>query len=328
MEKSITKLKMLKIWEILCQETDENNPMESTVLLAKLEAMGIPCDRRTLYKDIEALNDNGYEVLCNRSKRNEYYVLDRKFDNAELHILLDAVQAASFITEGKTEELVGKIAGLSGNCKAEILKSNTVAFNTVKNTNEKIYYSVNEIITATYEKKKIEFYYFTYDTNHEKVYRRDKQKYIVNPYATIFSNDSYYLLCYDDRHEGMAHYRIDRMDSVKILDEPITKRSDLKAFNIKKHKKQVFNMFAGESVSVTIRIDKSLIDAMYDKFGASVKMRSISETEAEFTADVQISPAFIGWCISFGSKLRVISPNEVINKVREEIKSLHTLYFE
>jgi predicted DNA-binding transcriptional regulator YafY len=326
MEKSITKLKMLKIWEILCQETDENNPMESTVLLDKLEALGIPCDRRTLYKDIEALNDNGYEVLCNRSKRNEYYVLDRKFDNAELHILIDAVQAASFITEGKTEELVSKIAGLSGNCKAEILKSNTVAFNTVKNTNEKIYYSVNEIITATYEKKKIEFYYFTYDTNHQKVYRRDKQKYIVNPYATIFSNDSYYLLCYDDKHEGIAHYRIDRMDSVKILDEPITKRPELKTFNVKKHKKQVFNMFAGESTNVTIRIDPTLIDAMYDKFGSSVKMRKTQDDEVELSVEVQVSPAFIGWCVSFGSRLRVVSPTDVIEKIKAEIEKLQEQY--
>jgi predicted DNA-binding transcriptional regulator YafY len=326
MEKSITKLKMLKIWEILCQETDENNPMESTVLLDKLEALGIPCDRRTLYKDIEALNDNGYEVLCNRSKRNEYYVLDRKFENAELHILIDAVQAASFITEGKTEELVSKIAGLSGNCKAEILKSNTVAFNTVKNTNEKIYYSVNEIITATYEKKKIEFYYFTYDTNHQKVYRRDKQKYIVNPYATIFSNDSYYLLCYDDKHEGIAHYRIDRMDSVKILDEPITKRPELKTFNVKKHKKQVFNMFAGESTNVTIRIDPTLIDAMYDKFGSSVKMRKTQDDEVELNVEVQVSPAFIGWCVSFGSRLRVVSPTDVIEKIKAEIEKLQEQY--
>ena len=39
MEKSITKLKMLKIWEILSQETDEDNPMESTTLLKKLDGL-------------------------------------------------------------------------------------------------------------------------------------------------------------------------------------------------------------------------------------------------------------------------------------------------
>ena len=239
MEKSITKLKMLKIWEILSRETDEDNPMESTELISRLEKMGIPCDRRTLYKDIDALNENGYEVLCNRSKKNEYYVLDRKFDDAELHILIDAVQAASFITEKKTDELVNKIAGLSGSHRAEILKSNAVAFNTVKNMNEKIYYSVNEIITAINQKKKIEFYYFDYGVDGKRVYRREKKLYWVNPYATIFSNDCYYLLCYDDKHEKMSHYRIDRMDSVTISERDIKKRSDLADFSVKKHKKQV-----------------------------------------------------------------------------------------
>ncbi len=326
MEKSITKLKMLKIWEILCQETDENNPMPSTTLMKKLADMGIPCDRRTLYKDIDALNENGYEVLCNRSRQNEYYVLDRSFDTAELHILMDAVQASSFVTEEKTKELIEKIANLAGNCKGEVLKSNAVAFNTVKSTNEKIYYSVNEIITAIEEKKKIEFYYFNYDVSHKKVYRKDKQKYIVNPYATIFSNDSYYLLCYDDKHEGMAHYRIDRMDTVRITDMPITKRPELKKFDVKKHKKQVFNMFAGEDTLVTIRISTTLIDAIFDKFGSSITMKMVNENEAEFTGEVQISPAFIGWCCSFGNKLKVVSPQSVVEKVKKEIEELKSQY--
>ncbi|MBO5338712.1 MAG: WYL domain-containing transcriptional regulator [Clostridia bacterium] len=326
MEKSITKLKLLKLWEMLCQETDEDNPMPSTTIIKRLAEIGIPCDRRTLYKDIEALRENGYEVECNRSRQNEYYVLERNFEPTELHILIDAVQAASFITEEKTKDLVNRIATLSGDRKAEVLKSNAVAFNIVKNTNKMIYYSVNEIITAIDKKKKIEFFYFDYDVSHQKVYRKDKRKYIVNPYATIFSNDSYYLLCYDDKHEGMSHYRIDRMDTVRITDEPITKRPELKTFNVKKHKKQVFNMFAGEDTTVTIRIDKCLIDAMYDKFGPTLKMKMISDQEAEFTTDVQISSAFIGWCISFGDKLKVLSPTKVVEKIKESIEEIKKMY--
>lgn len=70
----------------------------------KLDKMGIVCDRRTLYKDIEVLNSFGYEVLCEKSpgKPNCYCVADRSFDVPELRILMDAVQASSFITP-KTE---------------------------------------------------------------------------------------------------------------------------------------------------------------------------------------------------------------------------------
>ena len=72
----------------------------------------IVCDRRTLYKDVELLNESGYEVLCEKSpgKPNGSCVADRSFDVPELRILMDAVQASSFITPKKTEELVDKIA--------------------------------------------------------------------------------------------------------------------------------------------------------------------------------------------------------------------------
>ena len=115
----ILKLKLVKIWEILSQETDEEHPMGTTELLWKLNGMGIECDRRTLYADIEALNECGYEILCRHSTSNMYYVIDRKFSIGEIRIMMDAVQAAGFITERQTNTFVEKLACLAGSRKGE-----------------------------------------------------------------------------------------------------------------------------------------------------------------------------------------------------------------
>ena len=144
------RLKLLKIWEILRQETDEAHPMSSVALLQRLEEIDIKCDRRTLYADIQALNESGYKIHCNRRKTNEYFVERREFSMAEIQILMDAVQAASFITQEKTEHLVDKIAELAGSRKAEAIKQNVVAFNTVKSPNEDIFGTV-AIITQALE---------------------------------------------------------------------------------------------------------------------------------------------------------------------------------
>ncbi len=40
--------------------------------------------------------------------------------------LIDAVQAAAFITDKKSEELIGKIAALGGSYRAEVLTRNLV----------------------------------------------------------------------------------------------------------------------------------------------------------------------------------------------------------
>ena len=261
MEKeNVKRVRLLRIWEILKQESDEEHPMSSLVLLSKLKEGGIECDRRTLYSDIKVLNDFGYEILCNRSTTNEYYVVDREFDIPEIHILMDAVQAASFITEKKTEELVDKIAHLAGSQRAEVLKQNIVKFNSTKGTNEHIYYSVSEIATAINNHKKVTFVYFDYDEKHKKVYRKEGLKYLVNPVATVFAEDKYYLVCYDDKHGNLASYRVDRMESVSATEEDITETEVSKKFDVSRHKTQAFGMFAGETETVRFEADKSILE--------------------------------------------------------------------
>ena len=57
------KYKLLKLLELLRQETDEQHPVATNALCGRLAAIGISCERRTLTKDIAVLNDLGYEVM-------------------------------------------------------------------------------------------------------------------------------------------------------------------------------------------------------------------------------------------------------------------------
>lgn len=320
------RLKLLKIWEILRQETDEAHPMSSVELLERLEAIDIKCDRRTLYADIQALNESGYKINCNRRKTNEYFVERREFSMAEIQILMDAVQAASFITDDKTKLLVDKIAELAGSRKAEAIKKNIVAFNTVKSHNEDIFGSVATITQALEQGKKIEFLYFDYDISKRRIYRKENKVYKVNPVATIFSGDKYYLLCYDDKHGNPSHYRIDRMAEVKVSAENIMPSKLSELCSIQKHKKQLFGMFTGEECTVTFEADNSLIDTVLDKFGFDTRLSARGENTFRFSATVQLSPVFLGWCCSFGDKLRVIGPEKVLQMYGEYMRSLVTLY--
>lgn len=66
--------------------------MRTNILLQKLEEQDIKCSRETLYSDIKALNENGFEICCNRSSFNEYHIEDRGFDVPEIRILIDVVK--------------------------------------------------------------------------------------------------------------------------------------------------------------------------------------------------------------------------------------------
>ena len=261
--------------------------------------------------------------MCQRSFSNEYYVADRKFDIPEIHILMDAVKAAGFITEKKTDELVNKIAQLAGSQRAEVLTRNVVEFNTTKSVNENIYYSVYEIASAIEEEKKITFTYFDYDTKRRKVYRKKKsdpsqnRKYTVNPLATVFSNDNYYLICYDDWFGNLSHYRVDRMDEVTMRDIPLSDAAQSKKGDIVKHKQQLFGMFGGETEKVSFEADKGLLDVVFDFFKSNLCVSETADNKIVFTADVQVSKPFIAWCCSFGTGVKVTSPQTVVETVIE-----------
>lgn len=217
--------------------------MGTEELRAKLLEFGIDSHRTTIYADIDLLNECGYEIMCRRGRSNLYYVEDRSFDAPELHILMDAVQAASFITEKKIAELIKKIADLAGSQKGLALQNNIVKFNNQKNTNESIYYNVHTIINAINVGKKIIFYYFDYDVNHNKVYRREHHHYVVNPIATVLADGHYYLVTFDSRYGKISNYRIDRMEKVEIeWTKDVELPPEEMHFDVANYKKQQYNL--------------------------------------------------------------------------------------
>lgn len=332
MDRDIKRIRLLKIWEILNAETDEEHPLGTEAILSKLAEAGIECVRTTLYEDIKTLQKYGYDIFCIRSTSNQYYVCERSLSVPEVLILMDAVQAAGFITEKKTIELVDKVAKLAGSQRAEVLKQNIVEFTVAKCENEKILYAVSEISQAIINRKKIYFNCFDYDVNYNRVYRMktsDPTKvrgYKVNPLGTVFDNGYYYLFCYDDYFGKVSHYRIDRMDGVRMLDESMTEGIEIDDFNLSKRKRQLFSMFGGETTTVEVEADKSLIDVIHDKFGELASLRDKGNNLVCFSADVQVSPTFLAWCCSFGDKLKVIAPEMVVNEIKKYIEELRKNY--
>lgn len=328
MDKDVKRIRLLKIWEILNAETDEEHSIGTEEIIKRLKSFGIECVRSTLYEDIKTLQKYGYEIFCERSISNRYYVCEHAFSTAEALIIMDAVQSAGFITEKKTAELVDKIAKLTGIKSAEILKRNIVEFTVTKSKNENIFYSVSEITQAIINKKKIFFNYFDYGENFERTYRKidDKIKdYITNPLGTVFDNGYYYLFAYDLKKKMVLIYRIDRMDNVKILKEDISKEIEEIDFDLPSMKRQLFSMYGGLTETVEISADKSILDVIYDKFGDYAKVR-FTENEVIITAEIQVSPTFLAWCCSLGDKIKVISPSSVADKVRNYIKTLSNNY--
>jgi predicted DNA-binding transcriptional regulator YafY len=271
----------------------------------------------------------GYEIMSQMDGHEKaYYVADRSFSVPELKILIDAVHASSFITEKKSADLIEKIAALAGSHRGEVLKRNMVCFNTRKHSNEKILYSIDTLEEAILAQKKVIFLYFDLDENGERIYRRGGHHYVVEPVALVFNEDNYYLTCYSSRHDSTSNYRIDRMDGVKIIEELCCEKAIALRDEVAAYTEQAFKMFGGKLEDVVLEFDRSLIGAVYDKFGESVKMMPSGENKIIATVKVRVSPTFWGWLFQFGAEMSIISPMqlqaayyECIDAMLEKIKN-------
>ena len=98
------KYKLMKLWELLKRETDEDHPISRMELCRRLNEMGISSNVRTLSLDIDELTANGYEIISRKQgKEKVYFAADHEFSIPELKIMIDALQAASFVTEKKRQ---------------------------------------------------------------------------------------------------------------------------------------------------------------------------------------------------------------------------------
>ncbi len=302
-----SKVKLVKLYEILRSETDSDHALTTYDLVERMQELGIVSDRRTISSDIENLNSVGLSVKVKRDgHKKAYYVDDNTFTVPELKILIDAVQAASFIPEDMSNEIIEKLSALGGTHREEVLKGNQIAFNTRKHTNKDILRTVDVINKAISEHKKISFRYFDLDENKKKVFRKGR-RYKETPAALVFNNDNYYVVCYSSKHKKQLNYRVDRMDTTWVEEEPAAPEAAILAENLTEYTKQAFRMFNGEPEEVTLQFDRSILGQVYDQFGEDIRIERISEEKCRTTVTIQDSPTFRGWVYQFGNQMTLIT---------------------
>lgn len=155
-----SKLKTLRILQMLQQYSDEENPLSATDLIERLQNdYGIRCERKSIYADIKALQEVGFDVCRTDYPRRGFYMAGRTFELAEVRMLMDAVQSAGFITPKKTEKLVQKLESLLSAGQAESLVRQVYCQSENKCSNEEIYYIIDNLHQAICDGCKVKFAY-------------------------------------------------------------------------------------------------------------------------------------------------------------------------
>ena len=307
------KQKLLWLKTFFERETDENHPASMADILAFLAAKDISAERKSIYSDIQTLQDFGMDIVLQKGKTGGYYLASREFELPELKLLVDAVQSSKFLTDKKSLALIQKLEGLSSRHEGSQLRRQVVVSGRVKTMNESIYYNVDRIHDAIAENSQITFRYYDWEMDGTRKYREGT--YSASPYALCWDSENYYLIAHSERH-GMTHYRVDKMTSIRTTGQPRIKTEETSKLDLANYTKKVFGMFNGSETTVRLRFEKSMAGVVIDRFGHDCMLIPDGPDHFQFTTSVVVSPQFLGWVAGLGQKVRILHPEHVVEAYR------------
>ena len=320
------KLKLLYLLQILNERTDDEHGLSMQEIIAALGKYDIEAERKSIYSDLELLEQFGIDIEKRKSSTTTYHVVSRDFELPELKLLVDAVQASKFISPNKSNEIIKKLENLTSKYEATQLQRQVYVANRIKNMNSSILYVVDDIHRAIINNKKISFQYFEWNMNREKQLKRDGKVYIASPWALTWDDENYYLIAYDTEIDSIKHYRVDKMINIKVLDEAREGAETFEGFDMGVYSKKTFGMFGGDDEQVTLRCNKLIANAIVDRFGSDVIMIPVDDDHFEVSTKVSVSPTFLGWVAMFGKNMMIKSPVSVVEKFKEHINETIKLY--
>lgn len=352
------KLKPYAVLQYLMKYTDENFVASAQDIVAFLEECGIDAERRSVYRDIRDINlialmleeectmaeaeemleddaDDELKIVVYDPHRKGFYVRQRHFDHNDIRLLAECVYAAKFVTEGQAKRLVDVVCDFVSERKAEKIKHNAFLVDRIKTGNRGVLNSISVINEAMSTKldgvphrpEKIRFKYLKYaiEDVSKQVERRSGADYVVSPYQLLINDGNYYLLAFDKKK--IKTYRVDRMKGVTRIGEPREGQEEFDKIDVRTYAQRVFSMYSGKKKRVLIRFINPLLDAAVERFGtADAQYSAVDDRHFTVSAEVEISDLFYGWLLSFGRRVRILYPVDVLEDFRAYIEKMRDMY--
>ncbi len=311
------KLKILRILQMLFEQTDSTHGITTQEIIDNLAMQGISAERKSIYRDMKVLEQFGLAV---KSSDKKWRLTERPLQLEELIMLVDAVQSAPFLTEEITDELIGRIQRLASRNQRVMLERRIDVPSRIKMQNQSVLENLDIIQQAMRQKRKVAFKYFSYNIKKQKELRRDAHEYVLTPIRLIYADEFYYMIVFSDHYADMeGHYafnpyRVDRMVDVHVSDEPATKDPRIANYTTEDHLSPSFGIYAAKKVPVILEFDQEAMNPIIDKFGINAVIFEKKRGRARARVKAPLSPQFYGWLLQLGPLVKLISPTEAVNE--------------
>lgn len=313
---------IIKLLQLLEQETDENHILTMPQIKARLEAVGIAdgLDRRTLGEQLQTLADCGYDISTYAENRKGYFLRTRSFEDCEIRFLIDSVATTKSIPSSQRKSLIAKLARLNTKkFKGALVGVQFLAENFAQNPN--LFLNIELVEEAIATQRHLAFSSCNWGADKKLHANYNGKLFTVTPYKMVVQNQKYYLICNYEGREGLSHIRLDRMMNVSVLEKAAAPRTlDWRGY-ITEHP----YMFSGKSELATLCIGCDIIGDVLDAFGADVAFSDKKAETVKVTLKANLQ-ALVYWAVQYGTKCEVLTPPLLRKEVAEMAQKIADKY--
>jgi predicted DNA-binding transcriptional regulator YafY len=291
-------------------------------------AAALHCHRRTVYRDLEALQVAGFPVYTDRvGGRNLWALLDTAKNSIPIPFSLPELMALYF-SRGMMKVLrdtvfFDSLESLFDKIKATLPPAYIDYLGNIEDSLEvrarpyKQYGKLRDVIEmvseAAVSKKQIEITYYTMS-------RKSQTRRKIAPYKIWYFDGTFYLIANCGLREDIRIFALDRIKALTITDESFTTPED---FNIDEFMRSSFGVFHGEPVHVRIWFAPDIAEYIGEKvWHDSQRLASQPDGSVIFEADVAGIEEIKYWVLKWGSKARVLAPDSLREETRREVEAM------
>ena len=331
------KAVLVYILEILKDETDANHTLSQEEIRSILaERYEVSVDRKTLGRHLNDLYESGdFSIQCEESavgadgtiRRTDFYMI-HTFEDSELRLLIDGILASRHITASQRKDLIGRVAKLGSSYfkpHGIDIESNTEYLH----RSQDLFLNIDLIEEAIQKGRKISLAYCQPDVDkrlHINLGPDHKErKYVFNPFQLVMNRGHYYLVGNHENYDDMSTLRVDRIAHITVLNERRKPLREIKGyqqqrtFNVSQYVKEHIYMFGGESITVTFKARRSIVNQILDWFDGNVEFTNI--TADNVVCRVRVNhDAFKYWALQYMQSVKVLSPASLVAEVKEAIE--------
>ena len=307
-----------RVYQVLSEHTDGDHalPMGDLLHLLRTE-YGLRCDRRAVYAALDKLRAVGCHIPEYQDDGEGYRLLSRPLEPSEVQLLSDAVSAFPGISQRQCQRLLKKLRrGLSRWQRAQCRP--LVIGTPWRGVNQEVFLSVEVLEEAISRRCRVQFQYMEYGMD-KRLHPRREQPYQVSPYGLCFTNGNYYLLCRYQGAKDISHYRVDRIQSLVLLEDQ-TVESLTPGLDLTHYVRERVYPFPGEAVRALLHCEKDLLSDVLDRFGMETQLRD--NGDGTFDAVVFTGAAGLKfWALQYVEVCQVLEPLWLRQEISDTLRT-------